>query len=51
MLVFGKISDFGGLEAGIHDRRLRVEMTRSETPAKPALSNRNIEICHREMMF
>ena len=23
----------------------RIEMTRSQTPAKPALSNRNIEIC------
>jgi hypothetical protein len=28
---------------------LRVEMTRSRTPAKPALSNRNIEICQRVM--
>jgi hypothetical protein len=26
-----------------------VEMTRSRTPAKPALSNRNIEICQRVM--
>jgi hypothetical protein len=38
-------SEVGVPEAVGGGRQLRVEMTRSQTPAKPALSNRNIEIC------
>ena len=36
---------FAGLIADGGEWPERVEMTRSQTPAKPALSNRNIEIC------
>jgi hypothetical protein len=32
-------------QADAAERLLWVEMTRSQTPVKPALSNRNIEIC------
>jgi hypothetical protein len=49
MSSLSKVCDFGRVEAAIHGRQQRVEMTRSRTPAKPAPSNRNIEICQRVM--
>lgn len=36
-------------KADTRGRQQRVNTTRSRTPAKPALSNRNIEICQRVM--
>ena len=45
--LLNALDDARCLEATVPDRRVGVEMTRSRTPAKPAPSNRNIEICQR----